>query len=148
MSETRSRKANEDTANAVKEKALLCARLALEKKAYGLTILHLGVLSTIAEYFVVCSGKSVRQTRAISEHIQLQMKKARHRPLGVEGEAEGCWILLDYDDVVVHVFHEPTREYYALEKLWSDAPLLEDAELAEAEKKQNLKDAEDDVWEE
>ena len=116
-----------------KDKALFCARGALEKKAGEITILKIGPVSTIAEYFVICSGRSIRQTRAISDHLQMHCKKnGIHRPLGVEGEQEGSWILLDYDDVVVHIFLEPTRELYSLEKLWSEAPLLMDPEIQEA----------------
>jgi len=115
-----------------RQKALLCARLAVEKKAYEVTVLNIGSLTSIAEYFVICSGKSVRQTRAISDHVRAGLKKIRHKPLGIEGEPEGAWILLDCDDVVVHVFHEPTREHYALEKLWSDAPVIGREEYADA----------------
>jgi ribosome-associated protein len=122
------------TAIKAKDKAILCARLALEKKAYDVRILQIGVLSSIAEYFMICSGRSVRQVRAITEHIQFTLKDYQQHPLGVEGEEEGIWILLDYEDVIVHVFYEPTREVYRLERLWSEAPLLRDPELEEQEK--------------
>lgn len=119
-----------------KEKALRCARWALEKKAYGILILNVGPLTPITEYFVICSGRSVRQTQAIVQHIRTRLKKElKHVPLGIEGEGEGCWILLDCDDVIVHVFDEPTREVYRLDKLWSDAPLVSDPDLLEEEKK-------------
>jgi ribosome-associated protein len=119
-----------------KEKALSCARWALEKKAYGILVLHVAALTPVTEYFVVCSGRSVRQTRAIVEHVRTRLKQdLQSVPLGVEGEAEGCWILLDCNDVIVHVFHEPTRETYRLERLWSDAPLVEDPELLEEEER-------------
>ena len=114
-----------------REKAIFCARKVREKKAYGVMILHMGPLTSIAEYFVICSGRSVRQTRAIANHLRSDLKKKRTNPLGIEGEKEGCWILLDYDEVVVHVFHEPTREIYGLEKLWSDASVLDPPELHE-----------------
>lgn len=119
---------------AAKAKARLCARLAIQKKAFGISVLHVGAVSPITEYFVICSGRSVRQTRAIAEHIQTALKARRETPLGIEGEAEGLWILLDYDDVVIHVFYEPTRAYYALENLWSDAPRLRDPALLKAER--------------
>lgn len=133
-----------------KAKARLCARLAIQKKAFGITVLHVGAVSPIAEYFVICSGRSVRQTRAIAEHIQTSLK-SRHKetPLGVEGEAEGLWILLDYGDVVTHVFYEPTRAYYALENLWSDAPRLRDSALLKAEREALAGSrAEEGDWEE
>jgi ribosome-associated protein len=118
-----------------KGKAVLCAKLALQKKAFGTTVLHVGTLSSIAEYFVICSGRSVRQTRAISDHIRAKLKEMEKQiPLGVEGEHEGVWILLDYDDVVVHVFYEPTRAHYSLERVWSDAPVVRDRSLAKAER--------------
>ena len=130
------------------EKALLCARLALEKKAYGTIVLHMGPLTSIAEYFVICSGRSIRQTRAITNHMRTELKTVREFPLGVEGEKEGGWILLDYDEVVVHVFHEPVREIYGLEKLWSDAPRVNDPALIEAEELFQAERAglEDDDW--
>lgn len=131
------------------EKALLCARLAVEKKAYGTVVLHMGPLTSIAEYFVICSGRSIRQTRAITNHLRIQLKTQHETPLGIEGEKEGGWILLDYDDVVVHVFHEPIREIYGLEKLWSDAPRVNDPALIEAEELSQAERAwqEDDDWE-
>lgn len=119
-----------------REKALRCARWALEKKAYGIVLLHVGPLTSITEYFLICSGRSVRQTQAIAGHIRTRLKNEwKQVPLGVEGEGEGCWILLDCDDVIVHVFDEPTREIYRLEKLWSDAALVTDPELLEEEEK-------------
>ena len=118
-----------------KEKALRCAHWALEKKAYGILVLNVSPLTPITEYFVICSGRSVRQTQAIVQHIRSRLKKElKHVPLGVEGEREGCWILLDCDDVIVHVFDEFTREVYRLEKLWSDAPLVSDPDLLKEEK--------------
>ena len=119
-----------------KAKALLCARWALEKKAYGIEILNVGVLTPIAEYFLICSGRSVRQTQAIVEHIRTRLKQElKELPLGMEGEREGNWVLLDCDDVIVHVFDEPTRELYRLEKLWSDAPRVTDPDILEEERK-------------
>ena len=133
MSRSKTQKDSKDIALSPRERALCCARWALEKKAYDLILLQIGSLNSIAEYFLICSGKSVRQTRAVAEHIRTRFKEIKQRPLGMEGEREGCWILLDYDDVVVHVFHEPTRSVYALEKLWSDAPVLTDPEIMQAE---------------
>jgi len=131
-----------------KEKALCCARWALEKKAYGLSLLNVGPLTPITEYFVICSGRSVRQTRAIVEHIRTRLKKdLQHVPLGLEGESEGCWILLDCDDVIVHVFYEPTREVYRLENLWSDAPVLKDPELMKGEAAASDGSQEEEDWE-
>lgn len=131
------------------EKALLCARWALEKKAYGIAILNVGALTPIAEYFLICSGRSVRQTQAIAEHIRTRLKQElKDPPLGVEGESEGCWVLLDCNDVIVHVFDEPTREVYRLEKLWSDAPRVTDPDIvAEEEKAAAPWPEEEEDWE-
>ena len=130
-----------------KDKAILCAHYALDKKAYDVRILHIGVLSSIAEYFVLCSGRSVRQVRAIADHMKFELKRCQCNPLGVEGEEEGIWILLDYDDVVIHVFYEPNRDVYYLEKLWSEAPLLSVPELEDQEKVQTPDTDEDmDDW--
>jgi ribosome-associated protein len=150
MATTKARKAHRDTREvSAKEKALRCARWALEKKAYGMALMKVGTLTPITEYFVICSGKSVRQTRAIVEHIRTRLKKELHQvPLGVEGESEGCWMLLDCDDVIVHVFYEPTREVYRLENLWSDAPLVRDPELLEEEEAKDRSPEEDEDWEE
>jgi len=129
-----------------RERALLLARLALDKKARDLLLLNVGPLTTIAEYFMVCSGVSVRQTRSIAQHVQTGAKANGILPLGVEGEEEGTWILLDYDDVVVHVFHEPTREVFNLEELWAEAPRLIDPEI-EKEQASMADRQEDDSWE-
>jgi ribosome-associated protein len=131
-----------------RDKALRCAHWALEKKAHGVTVLHVGGLTSIAEYFLICSGRSVRQTQAIAQHIRTRVKQElRDAPLGVEGEREGNWILLDCDDVVVHVFDEPTREVYRLERLWSEAPRVSDPELREEEEKAAGEWAEEEDWE-
>ena len=132
-----------------KEKALLCARWALEKKASRILLLNVGTLTRITDYFVICSGRSVRQTQAIVEHIRTRLKRElKYVPLGVEGESEGSWILLDCDDVIVHVFDEPTREVYRLEKLWSDAPLVTDPDLIQEEERAAGRwSEEDEDWE-
>jgi len=132
-----------------KEKALLCAHWALEKKAKGIAILNVGALTPIAEYFLICSGRSVRQTQAIVEHIRTRLKQElKEVPLGMEGESEGSWVLLDCNDVIVHVFDEPTREIYRLEKLWSDAPRVTDPQIvAEEEKAAAPWPEEEEDWE-
>jgi len=81
-------------------------------------------ISSFADYFIICSGTSIRQTQSVAGMIQEAMKKAGQPIRGVEGEAVGRWILLDYYTIIVHVFLDEVRPFYALEKLWSDAPLL------------------------
>lgn len=97
---------------------------ALDKKAEDIQVLDLTTLGSITDYFVVCSGRSSRQTQAIADRIQEVLREAGVRPGHVEGYASGEWILMDYVDFVVHIFTEEKRAYYALEKLWSDAPRI------------------------
>lgn len=108
-----------------KGKSLLCANAILNKKALNLVVLEIKGLSSIADYFVICSGRSDRQVQGIAYSIQESLKKEGIYPLGIEGFSEAKWILLDYNDVVVHVFYDPIREFYDLEGLWSDAPRVE-----------------------
>ncbi|MGD2115903.1 MAG: ribosome silencing factor [Acidobacteriota bacterium] len=95
---------------------------ALDRKARNLRVLHLGPVSDFTDYFLICSGNSQRQVQAISDAVLEALKKQRVRPLHVEGQQGGNWVLLDYGDLVVHVFQPEPREFYALERLWSDAP--------------------------
>jgi len=103
-------------------RALRGVNAALEKKAKDLVILSVKEISAFADYFIICSGTSDRQVRAIAAAIQENLKAADILPLGVEGEAAGQWVLMDYDDVVIHIFLDPVRTFYDLERLWSDAP--------------------------
>lgn len=96
-------------------------RAALGRKAGDMVILDLRGVCDVADAFVICSGRSNRQVSAIAEHIERELRTAGIRPLGVEGANEGQWALLDYGDVVIHVFYEPVRQFYDLEGLWSDA---------------------------
>jgi ribosome-associated protein len=107
--------------NDSRERALLCVNASLEKKAKDLIILNVREISAFADYFILCSGTSDRQVRAIASAIQENLKKAGILPLGVEGEGAASWILLDYDDVIIHVFLESARAFYSLERLWSEA---------------------------
>lgn len=108
-----------------KEMALLCAQAALDHKAIDLAILEVKKLSSFADYFVICSGSSDRQVQAIASHIEEKLGKQGLRPLGIEGKREGSWTLLDYGDVIIHIFYNPIREFYDLERLWSDAPKVD-----------------------
>jgi len=108
-----------------KDLAIQAAEAALEKKALDVTVLDLSGLTVIADYFVICSGESTTQVKAVAEFIEQEFAKKRIRPLGVEGAAHSHWILLDYGDVIIHVFEKETRAYYNLEKLWMDAKVIE-----------------------
>ena len=100
------------------------AKIAAEHKAVDITVLDLRKLTSFTDFFVVCSGRSDRQVQAIAEAIEKEMKDAGRRPLGEEGMRSGHWALIDYGDVVTHVFYHLDRTHYQLEKLWFDAPRL------------------------
>lgn len=105
------------------EMSLAIAEHASDRKALEIVELDLRGIVSYTDYFVICTGRSERQTRAIHEGIQLGMKAEHGRlPSRVEGVTQGDWILMDYDDVVVHIFTPETREYYRLEQLWGEAP--------------------------
>lgn len=93
----------------------------LGRKAYELVVLDVRELTSVADAFIICSGRSNRQVSAIAEHIQRDLKRHKILPLSVEGSREGHWVLLDYGHVVIHVFYEPIRQIYDLEGLWVDA---------------------------
>jgi ribosome-associated protein len=103
------------------EKAFASAEAALDKKAYDLVVLEVEHLNSIADYFIVATGRSDVQVQAIARGIEERLRGENARPLAVEGFNVGHWVVLDYDDVVVHIFFEPTREFYRLEKNWLDA---------------------------
>jgi len=107
------------------EKAQRIVEAALDRKAEDPVVLDVRQVTSYADTFVILSGRSDRQVRAIAEEIALQLKQAGDPPLGVEGLGENRWVLIDAGDVVVHVFNPETRAHYALERLWSDAPVLE-----------------------
>ena len=93
----------------------------LGKKAMHVVALDVRELSSIADVFIICSGRSNRQVSAIADHIERELRKEKIRPMSVEGTAEGQWVLMDYGNVIIHVFFESVREFYDLEGLWSDA---------------------------
>jgi ribosome-associated protein len=99
----------------------LYVQAALGKKAEGLVVLDVRGLTSIADAFVICSGRSNRQVSAIADHIERFLKKEGVRPLGVEGKGDGHWVLMDYGNVIIHVFYWETRTFYDLEGLWVDA---------------------------
>jgi ribosome-associated protein len=105
--------------------AKLAAAAALDRKAEDLQIYDVDALSGYTDFFLLASGRSTRQTAAIAERIQRVLKKAGVKPLGVDGLKDGRWALLDFGDVVVHIFHSPVRDFYDLDSLWADAPKLE-----------------------
>lgn len=106
-----------------RQRLISCINATLQKKAKDIIVLNLKKVSAFTDYMIICSGTSEREVQAIAESIQKYLKEAGIRPIGVEGKANAQWILLDYDDVVISVFNEPTRAFYDLENLW-DAPQM------------------------
>ncbi|MEO6323194.1 MAG: ribosome silencing factor [Thermoanaerobaculia bacterium] len=94
----------------------------LDKKAEKLVVLKLLGLTTISDYFVLATATNDRQAQALADAVQDALRKEGRRPLSVEGYQSAAWILVDYGDVVFHVFHDESRRFYGLERLWGDAP--------------------------
>ena len=107
-----------------REIALLCVRYALEKKAYDLLLLDVNTDSSLADYFLICTGRSDTQVQAIAGSIEQNVGRLGCRPISSEGYAAGQWVLIDYADVVVHIFNEPVRDFYNLERVWARAPVV------------------------
>ena len=106
------------------ETAQLCAEAADNKKAFDILILDLRRLTYITDYFVICSGSNTTQVSAIADEVGQALSKEGVHPSHVEGGHEASWVLMDYGDVVVHIFDDQARAFYSLEKLWSDAPRI------------------------
>lgn len=104
------------------EYAVLAAEAAAEKKAQDVVVLGVGELIVVADYFVLATGATDRQVRTIAEEMEKRLKEAGLRARGREGESEARWILLDFGDVVCHVFQPDERDFYRLERLWGQAP--------------------------
>src|SRR5687767_5309563 len=115
---TTSPAASSDTFARVRE----AVAAALDRKAGDLRVLHLGAESDFTDYFLICTGTSERQVQAIADAVEERLRQQGVRPLSAEGYAHGQWVLLDYGDLLVHVFTEGRRGFYGLERLWSDAP--------------------------
>ena len=104
------------------DRALLCAAQVLDKKAFNVRVLDVRRVSSLTDFIVLASGSSDRQVQAAAESVHLGLKQQHGvRPLGIEGMNEGRWVLIDYGDVMVHVFQEPVRQFYDLDGLWRDA---------------------------
>jgi ribosome-associated protein len=101
------------------------ARICQDDRAEDILILDLRGLSSVADYFVICTGTSDRQMRAVADHIQEHARKIGNPRFGIQGYEIGQWILADYVDVVVHIFDDRCRHYYDLELMWGDAPRVD-----------------------
>jgi ribosome-associated protein len=109
-------------------------KAAYGKKAINLVALDVHHLTSFADVFIICSGRSNRQVNAIAEHIQVDLKKRNIKPLSIEGVGDGQWILMDYGHVIIHIFYDPVRDFYDLEGLWSDAQRIETPTIKEQKK--------------
>lgn len=115
----------EETAINSEALARLCAEIAADKKAEDIVIIDLRKLSTFTDFYVICTGSSEPQLKAIANEVSDRLKKEHNeRPLGVDGFPLSQWVVADYGSVVMHVFHSSKREVYRLEELWNDAPRL------------------------
>jgi ribosome-associated protein len=108
-----------------REKAQVVADASLERAAEEVVALDVRKAVSFADVFVICTGRSDRQVRAIADAIEEAVARRGERPLGIEGYDEGSWVLMDLADVIVHVFQQEVRRRYDLERLWSDAPKLD-----------------------
>jgi ribosome-associated protein len=107
------------------EKAKLILDAALDRKAENALVLDVREVTSLADTFILLTGRSDRQVRAIADLIEERLVAAGDRPLGVEGKGEAHWVLIDCNDVIVHVFDPETRDHYALDRLWSDVPQID-----------------------
>ena len=100
----------------------MLTRAALDKKACDLVVLDVREHTSIADYFIVCSGRSDRQVQSIAQGLEENAAEEEIKPFAIEGTQRGHWVLMDFSDVIVHIFYEPMRQFYDLDGLWSHAP--------------------------
>ncbi len=122
--ETTSETSRVRSARDAREDLALAIQAASDKKAEDIVALDLRGVASFADYFLICSGTSTRQVQAIAEAILEKLEEHGIRPLHLEGETVAQWILIDYGDLIVHVFEHTARQYYDLERLWRDAKKL------------------------
>lgn len=109
----------------ISEQVKMAVRAADEKKAQRIAVLRLSAITEFTDYFIICAGNSTRQTQAIADAVIEELKRAKTRPLHIEGYNNAEWILIDYGAFVVHIFTEESRSFYDLERLWRDAEKVE-----------------------
>ncbi len=113
------------------QKSLLCMcyNAVVDIKAEDVSVLDLRGVSSIVDFFIICHASSTRQAQAISDNVEKVLRQGGMKRCHVEGKAQGEWILMDLQDTVLHIFHEPVRAFYELEKLWSDARKIDNREI-------------------
>lgn len=120
---------------AIERRVKAAVEAALDKKAFDLHVLRVGELTSIADYFILCSASNERQSQAIVVEVEERLREGeKTKPRFVEGANLGRWILIDYGDFILHVFTEECRRFYGLERLWGDAPDVTTEYLPEAER--------------
>jgi ribosome-associated protein len=120
--------------SSIESRVRVAVTAALDKKAFGLDVLSVGQLTSIADYFILASASNERQAAAIADAIGDQLREQLGvKPLLVEGTTPGRWVLMDYGDFIVHIFTEDVRRFYGLERLWGDAPNVTAEYTGEAE---------------
>jgi ribosome-associated protein len=130
MKKTDSRKTDLKKKNELKNQVTLALAACEDKKAEQITVLEMGQNSgAFTDYFLICSGTNPRQVQAISDEVELRLKRAGHYPNNIEGHRQGEWVLIDYVDFVVHIFSESARKYYDLERLWKSAKKIDAADF-------------------
>ncbi|MBU1140511.1 MAG: ribosome silencing factor [Proteobacteria bacterium] len=111
------------------ERVKICAQVAIDNKAEDLLILDVRGIASFADYFLIMSGRSTRHVQGLAEALEAAMRSKRISAAKAEGINEGMWVLLDFDDVVVHIFYHEQRSFYDLEGLWHNAPRIETDDL-------------------
>jgi len=107
------------------DRARICANVAADNRGRDVLLIDMRKLTTLVDYFVIASGTSRRQIHSMADEIDRAMTQLGDNKIGLEGYGESHWVLLDYGDIVVHLFDDETRRYYDLENLWGDAPRVE-----------------------
>lgn len=123
--ESLSTPALDEPTEAAESEWIAAVRAAQSKKAQNIVVLDLREITSLADYFIICTGTNVRQNQAISDEVHLRLKQAGQLPISVEGYENAEWILMDYGDVIVHIFLDRTRSFYDLERLWRHARPVE-----------------------
>jgi ribosome-associated protein len=130
MKKTDSKKTDLKKKNELKNQMSVALAACEDKKAEQITLLEMDQNSgAFTDYFLICSGTNSRQVQAISDEVELRLKRSGHYPNNIEGHRQGEWVLIDYVDFVVHIFSETARKYYDLERLWKSAKKIEPADF-------------------
>lgn len=112
-----------------KEMVEFAVKLLDSKKARDIRVLEVGKITSLGDYFIIASGGSTTQVKALAQEVEDKLSQQGIEPKRIEGEKSAAWILLDYYDVIIHIFGEETRDFYCLERLWADAPLMDISNL-------------------